>query len=77
MFRFVSILGERYTHGHVFDFYKQLLAHPDELHVLGDGHQKKSYLYIQDCVDAILCAVERENGTRECLEPRHRTSTSR
>jgi UDP-glucose 4-epimerase len=59
VFRFVSILGERYTHGHVFDFYKQLLAHPDELHVLGDGHQKKSYLYIQDCLDAILCAVER------------------
>jgi UDP-glucose 4-epimerase len=29
IFRFVSILGERYTHGHVFDFYKQLLDHPD------------------------------------------------
>ena len=58
IFRFVSILGERYSHGHVFDFYKQLLEHPDYLRVLGDGHQRKSYLYIQDCVDAILRAVE-------------------
>ena len=54
IFRFVSILGERYTHGHVFDFYKQLLEHPDRLRVLGDGQQRKSYLYVQDCVDAIL-----------------------
>src|SRR4051812_43179860 len=35
IFRFVSILGERYTHGHVFDFYQQLVAHPDHLRVLG------------------------------------------
>ncbi len=54
IFRFVSILGERYTHGHVFDFYKQLLAHPDHLRVLGDGSQRKSYLYIQDCLSAML-----------------------
>lgn len=54
IFRFVSILGERYTHGHVFDFYKQLVAHPDRLRVLGDGLQKKSYLYVQDCISAIL-----------------------
>lgn len=54
VFRFVSILGERYTHGHVFDFYKQLLEHPDRLRVLGDGSQRKSYLYVQDCLDAML-----------------------
>lgn len=54
VFRFVSILGERYTHGHVMDFYKQLLDHPDSLRVLGDGKQRKSYLYIGDCVNAIL-----------------------
>ena len=54
IFRFVSILGERYTHGHVFDFYKQLLDHPDHLKVLGDGLQRKSYLYVQDCVSAML-----------------------
>ena len=54
VFRFVSILGERYTHGHIFDFYKQLLEHPDKLKVLGDGLQRKSYLYVQDCVSAML-----------------------
>jgi len=61
IFRFVSILGERYTHGHVFDFYKQLLENPTQLNVLGNGLQKKSYLYVQDCIDAIFCAVEHAN----------------
>jgi len=59
IFRFVSILGERYTHGHVFDFYKSLKENPSELRVLGDGHQRKSYLYVQDCIDAILLAIQR------------------
>jgi UDP-glucose 4-epimerase len=59
IFRFVSILGERYPHGHVFDFYKQLRTHPDHLDVLGNGHQKKSYLYVQDCIDAIFTAIEK------------------
>ena len=59
IFRFVSVLGERYSHGHVFDFYKRLRIKPTELTVLGDGRQRKSYLYIQDCIDAILLAVER------------------
>lgn len=54
MFRFVSIVGERYSHGHIFDFYKQLSKNPEELFVLGDGNQKKSYLYIQDCLNAII-----------------------
>ena len=58
IFRFVSILGERYTHGHVFDFYRKLLENPEELSVLGNGLQKKSYLYVHDCVDAILLAIE-------------------
>jgi UDP-glucose 4-epimerase len=62
VFRFVSILGERYSHGHVFDFYKQLLEHPDWLKVLGDGSQRKSYLYVQDCVDAIIRAVDHAEG---------------
>jgi UDP-glucose 4-epimerase len=59
IFRFVSILGERYSHGHVFDFYQQLSEHPDRLHVLGNGHQRKSYLYVHDCIDAILMALEK------------------
>lgn len=57
IFRFVSILGERYTHGHVFDFYGQLKTEPSRLRVLGNGKQRKSYLYVQDCLDAIQLAV--------------------
>ena len=57
IFRFVSILGERYTHGHVFDFCKKLKDDPTHLHILGDGHQKKSYLYVKDCMEAILTVV--------------------
>lgn len=57
IFRFVSILGERYSHGHVFDFYKQLREHPDVLRVLGNGKQRKSYLYVGDCIQAILRAT--------------------
>ncbi|MBI1872343.1 MAG: NAD-dependent epimerase/dehydratase family protein [Acidobacteria bacterium] len=76
IFRFVSILGERYGHGHVADFYRQLLANPGELRVLGDGHQRKSYLYVHDCIDAMLTAIQRstENvnifnlGTNEFCE---------
>lgn len=60
VFRFVSILGERYTHGHVLDFYRQLLEHPDSLKVLGDGTQRKSYLYVQDCLDAMLHVMRAE-----------------
>jgi UDP-glucose 4-epimerase len=59
IFRFVSILGERYTHGHVFDFYRKLRETPGELKVLGDGRQRKSYLYVQDCIEAILLAISR------------------
>jgi UDP-glucose 4-epimerase len=62
IFRFVSILGDRYSHGHVFDFYKQLREHPRELRVLGDGRQRKSYLFVQDCIDAIFCALERADA---------------
>ena len=62
IFRFVSILGERYTHGHIYDFYNQLLADPTHLRVLGNGRQRKSYLYVQDCLNAILIALEKAGG---------------
>ena len=59
IFRFVSILGERYTHGHIFDFYRSLRTDPTKLHVLGNGKQRKSYLYVQDCLDAMCLAIEK------------------
>lgn len=60
IFRFVSIMGERYTHGHVFDFIQKLKQDPSKLYILGNGKQRKSYLYIQDCINAILTAVDYE-----------------
>ena len=57
IFRFVSILGERYSHGHVYDFYKKLLKNNNSLSVLGNGKQKKSYLNIKACLSAIMIAI--------------------
>jgi UDP-glucose 4-epimerase len=59
VFRFVSILGERYTHGHVVDFYHKLLTDPRRIEVLGDGKQRKSYLHVLDCIDAIFTVLDR------------------
>ena len=64
-FRFVSVLGERYTHGHVADFYRALRDDPRRLRVLGNGRQEKSYLYVQDCIEGIktaMAAHERDEG---------------
>ena len=57
--RFVSVLGERYTHGHLFDFARALREDPERLTVLGDGRQRKSYLYVGDCVEAIAMLASR------------------
>jgi len=51
--RFVSVLGPRYTHGHVYDFIQKLSVNPSRLDVLGDGTQTKSYIHVSDCVNAI------------------------
>ena len=59
IFRFVSILGNRYTHGHVYDFCKQLFKNPKYLKSLGNGNQKKSYLHVDDCINAILVAIKK------------------
>lgn len=54
IFRFVSVLGPRYTHGHVVDFVRQLQANPTALHILGNGLQRKSYMHVADCIEGIL-----------------------
>jgi UDP-glucose 4-epimerase len=57
IFRFVSLLGPRYTHGHVIDFWRKLRRDPTRLDVLGNGKQKKSYLHVGDCVAAMFVAI--------------------
>ncbi|MDB5070548.1 MAG: NAD-dependent epimerase/dehydratase [Candidatus Eremiobacteraeota bacterium] len=71
IFRFVSLMGERYTHGHVVDFVRQLRTHPDRLDVLGDGTQRKSYLYVDDCIEAIVTALERADAKVNVLNLGH------
>jgi UDP-glucose 4-epimerase len=78
VFRFVSILGERYSHGHVFDFCRSLRADPGNLQILGNGRQRKSYLHVADCIAAMMTAVARPDdkfavynlGTDEYCEVR-------
>jgi UDP-glucose 4-epimerase len=60
VFRFVSIMGPRYTHGHVVDFLRQLHKDGSHLVVLGDGTQRKSYLHVDDCVRAVLSRLDQE-----------------
>jgi UDP-glucose 4-epimerase len=62
VYRFVSILGHAYWHGHVRDFVDQLSKHPDYLHILGDGKQRKSYLEVTDCVDAMVGRLGKARG---------------
>lgn len=68
IFRFVSLLGERYPHGHVIDFYRKLLEDPTRLRILGDGTQQKSYLHISDCLDGMLGVI----GQQTALASKHR-----
>jgi len=58
-YRFVGVLGPGYTHGHIFDFVKQLRSEPKRLQVLGDGNQRKSYVNVKDLIGAITRPVNR------------------
>lgn len=55
-FRFGNVVGARQTHGVGYDFVRQLLKHPSELKILGDGTQTKSYIHVSDVVRAVLLA---------------------
>lgn len=59
--RFPNVVGERATHGVIFDFIKKLKNNPLELEVLGNGEQIKPYLYVKDLVNAILFVFENTN----------------
>jgi UDP-glucose 4-epimerase len=65
VFRFGNVVGPRQTHGVGFDFLHQLLENPRKLRILGDGKQSKSYIHIQDIVEAVLIAEERASTSFE------------
>jgi len=58
IFRFAPMLGERYWHGHIFDFVKKLSANPETIEVLGDGSERKYSVYVKDAIHGVLLGVE-------------------
>jgi len=62
IFRFVSVLGKNYSHGHVIDFFKQLKKNKNKLTVLGNGKQLKSYMDVDDCVDGIFLGYNKSKN---------------
>ena len=59
VFRFGNVVGPHQTHGVGFDFVRQLLRTPNHLRILGDGSQSKSYIHVNDVVNAVLAALEK------------------
>lgn len=63
IFRFANVIGRRSRHGVIYDFIMKLNKNPEELEILGNGEQNKSYIYIDDCISAMFHAVERSDET--------------
>ena len=59
--RFPNVVGERFTHGVIFDFIKKLHNNPNELEVLGNGEQCKPYIYVRDLIDGIQFIIHHSN----------------
>jgi len=62
IYRFANVIGRRSNHGVIFDFIKKLKNNPDELEILGDGEQNKSYIYIDDCIDAMFYGLREDKA---------------
>ncbi len=58
IFRLANIIGERSNHGVIYDFINKLRKNPEELEILGDGRQRKSYLHVSDTVEGMLHVFE-------------------
>ncbi len=71
IFRFVSWIGERYSHGVVYDFIRKLRKNSDELEILGDGTQTKSYLHVEDGIRGIFCALENLRESKNVINLGH------
>jgi UDP-glucose 4-epimerase len=59
-FRFANVVGPRQTHGVAYDFVRRLLRDPGRLDILGDGRQSKSYIHVNDVLDALLLIADHE-----------------
>ena len=61
IYRLANIVGPRSKHGVIYDFLQKLQRNPSELEILGDGTQRKSYLYVDDCINAIWLGLQKAN----------------
>lgn len=62
IYRFANVIGRRSTHGVIYDFIRKIRANPEELEILGNGEQNKSYIYIDDCISAIFHGLKGEGN---------------
>ena len=76
IFRFANIIGDRATHGVIYDFVNKLYNDPYRLEILGDGTQEKPYLHVEDCVDGILFVLKNSNDKVNLFNLGCDTSTS-
>jgi UDP-glucose 4-epimerase len=76
VFRFANIVGPRLRGAVIPDFIEKLREDPDELTILGDGRQEKSYMHIDECVDAMCHVVEHAGGDLNVYNLGTRTTTS-
>jgi len=70
-YRFVSWIGERYTHGIIFDVLKKLQHDPKRLPLFGDGTQKKSYLYVKDGVNGVMMGIDKATAQKNIFNLGH------
>ncbi|MFC6719148.1 NAD-dependent epimerase/dehydratase family protein [Natrialbaceae archaeon GCM10025810] len=75
-FRFANVVGPGLRGAVIPDFIEKLRADPETLTILGDGRQEKSYLHVDDCLDAIFHAIDRAEGSMNTFNLGTRTTTS-
>ncbi|MDI6811725.1 MAG: GDP-mannose 4,6-dehydratase, partial [archaeon] len=64
IYRFANVIGRRSSHGVIYDFIHKLRSNPTELEILGDGNQTKSYIYVDDCIEAMLVGLKANGKNR-------------
>lgn len=64
IYRFANVIGKRSTHGVIYDFIHKLRSNPSELEILGDGTQSKSYIYVDDCIEAMFIGLNAPDKNR-------------
>jgi len=64
IYRFANVIGRRSSHGVIYDFINKIRSNPKELEILGDGNQTKSYIYVDDCIEAMIMGLKARGENR-------------